>query len=148
MVIFISRLRFPIYTLVTTFLCFCNLYFLMSFAGLLSSRCTVSLSILLLTSCFCICIKLFLTAYLHPFTVGWWPQPRYWLEAISSFPSQIENVTDTFDGENYSDVELTDDKPLTDYLYENEKDVKNVVVSTIYLTTFSVLNTLQQLMVC
>ena len=65
-------------------------------------------------------------------------------------------------------MELTDGKPLTDYLYEkdvnvknvvvstiylttfNEKDVnvKNVVVSTIYLTTFSVLNALQQLMVC
>ena len=37
---------------------------------------------------------------------------------------------------------------LSHNLYEKDVNVKNVVVSTIYLTTFSVLNTLQQLMVC
>ena len=57
------------------------------------------------------------------------------LYPCSSFISQIVNVTDIFDGENYSNEELTDDKPLTDYLYE--KDVKSISVSTICLTISS-----------
>ena len=85
-------------------------------------------------------VKFSLTACLSV-SRSWRSQTSTFLElySYSSFSSQIVNVTDTFDGENYSDEELTEDKPLTDYLYE--KNVKSISVSTIYPTTSSVLNT-------